>query len=485
MPLRHALPIASVLALLLGIAAPPGYAGGYLKLSPGGEIYRWDNTSMLPLDLDGGRLGSLSEADAPTFVLEAISVWDQPTLYLGFDTSTGMLTADGDVNTADEFETLVGELVAGSTQIQNAVVFDDDGAVIEAHFGVGSGSGILGFALILGADDSTFEITHTVQVYNGECVENDLCGSEELTLEELAETIVHEQGHVLNLDHTQVNGHWFYGDKDDPGFVKYGDPPANAGAVNLMFPFYLPSSQYATEVGHDDLAAAEHLYGNLSSTTTGVISGTVFRSDGVTPLQGVNLIARNTDNTSFGSFYDATSSVSGYLFPTTPLAGGTPQPTCPDTTPPQLHGGFDLRGLTPGESYTVEAVAVNAQFDCGSSVGPLERPVEFPKEEFYSTDESSKDAIDPENFTAILVPTGSPLVSEIDLVQNCGSENETISAQSIAGFAYFDACSTLTVASNVEISGTGNAVFAADRVVFSSEFSVAAGGRLVVRPLLQ
>ena len=489
MPLRRALPLLLALAVL---AFPPGpaSAGGYLKLSPGGVIYRWDNSSMLPRDLDGGPLGTLSEAEAQALVEDASSGWaSPPTLERDVvTTSTGTLTGqggDGDVDTFSEFQTLVGQLVAGSTTIQNAIVFDHDGAVIEAHFGVGSGSGILGFALILGADDSSFHLTHTVQVYNGECVENPSCGEDEISEEELIETIVHEQGHVLNLDHVQVNGHWFFGDTNDPGFQEYGDPPQGDGAVNLMFPFVLASSEYAAEIGHDELTAAEHLYGNDTSSATGVISGTVYRSDGVTPLQGVNLIARNTAD----PFYDATSSVSGYRFPTSPLTGGTPQdeqPACPSTTPPELHGDYDLRGLTPGQSYTVEAVAVNAGFICGSSVGPLQRPVGFPQEEFYSTPESSKDSISPENLTTILVPPPpSPVVSGIDLVQSCRSGNRTVSAGTIGGEAYFDACDTLTVASGVVISGSGNAVFAADRVVLSSGFRVASGGRLVVRPLSQ
>jgi hypothetical protein len=250
--------------------------------------------------------------------------------------------------------------------------------------------------------------------------------------------------------------------------------------VNLMFPLVLASSQYASDLGRDELAAAEHLYGNAMSPATGVISGTVYRSDGFTPLQGVNVIARNTGD----PFYDATSSVSGYRFPTTALATGTPQPPCPPSTPPTLHGGFDLRGLMPGESYTVEAVAVTSQFICGSSVGPLERPVGFPDEEFYTLAEGAKDATDPANFTAVTIPgSGSANVNGIDLVQSCRAGNQTISAQTITGDAYFDACATLTAASGVVVSTGGRAVLAADRVVLRSGFRVAAGGRLVVRPL--
>jgi hypothetical protein len=487
-----------ILALSLALALAPapraGVAGGFLKVSPGGVIYRWDARSMLPLDLDGGPLGGLEGAEARALVEDAMTAWEQPTLELGFATTSNMLTedgdgdGDGDVSTAGEFQALVANLQGGTTAIRNAIVFDHDASVIQAHFGVGADTDILGFAMILRADDTSFHITHAVQVYNGACVLNEAaCGAEQITREDLTDTVVHEQGHVLNLDHVQVNGQWFFGDTDDPGFALYGAPPGGAGAVNVMFPFYLHPQEIADDLGRDELAAAEHLYGKPGSPATGVISGTVYRSDGITPLQGVNVIARNTDNTSYGAFFDATSSVSGYRFPTTSLAGSTPSPPCPSATPPQRHGDFDLLGLTPGETYTVEAVQVTSQFVCGSSVGPLERPLAFPDEEFYDAEESSTDDTTPATFTPIPIPAnGSPVVTGIDLIQNCGKADDTIDAQTIGGFAYFDACVTLTAGAGVEISSSGDAVFAAgERVVLAPGFRVAAGGRLVVRPQLR
>lgn len=461
-----------------GLATPErGPAVGFLLFSPAGEPYRWDNSSPIPLELDGGPLGTMTEAQAQNFVVDALTFWEQGTVQLMFaTTSKGMLTADGDVDSAEEFQALVADLEASGSTRRNAVVFDDDVAVISSHFGVGSQTSILGFTLIVGTDESTLTIRQAVQVYNGSCVDGDDGDGCEVTMEDLADTIVHEQGHALNLDHLQVNGHWFEGDTDDPGFLEYGGPPSGVGVVNVMYPFILDASQFPIAPNRGELSAAEYLYPNHPIAASGVITGTVYRSDGVTPLQGVNVIARNTSD----PFFDATASVSGFRFPTTPLGMETPRGSCPSSTPPELYGGFELRGLTPEETYTIEAVQVYPHFICGSSVGPLERPVDFPDEEFWNEGESHEDPLT--SFTAITVPAGNPTVAGIDLIQNCRVSNLVVQAVTISGHAYYDACETLS-ASSVEILADGDVVFAANRVTLASGFRVRSGGRLAVRLL--
>lgn len=346
-------------------------AGGYLLVSKSGVIYKWDSANPIPQHIDGGNFGLLIGAAAANFAEDAILIWsDEPTLALSFTFETGTLVPDGDVSTLAEFLT-----VAAAGNGKSPVVFDDDGSILT---GLGVPPGVIGLTLIKNRDDNNFRITESLQLYNGMVIDGNLANGE-ISLDEMAIAITHEMGHALNFDHTQVNGHYFVGDTDDPGFAIYGPPPAGVGVVNIMFPFAIGSGNVSDTPNRDDLATAEFLYGN-GTGATGKISGYVFESDGSSHLQGANIIARNIAD----PFFDAVSSVSGYLYwPSGPGSGFAPA---------NLKGKYDLNGLTSGANYTVEKVRVHPTFRFGSSVGPLDVPVYFDVEEFYNGNEEAADA---------------------------------------------------------------------------------------------
>lgn len=95
------------------------------------------------------------------------------------------------------------------------------------------------------------------------------------------------------------------------------------------------------------------------------IEGLVLDVDGVTPLQGVNVIARNPED----PFGDAVSFVSGALFPPGP-GGGL------DPGDPRL-GAYRIAGLSPLAPYHVLIEEVSSGFTGGSKVGPLAPPLEL------------------------------------------------------------------------------------------------------------
>ena len=117
----------------------------------------------------------------------------------------------------------------------------------------------------------------------------------------------------------------------------------------------------------------------------GTLSGTVFFSDGVTPAQGTNVIARSTTLPR----RNAASAVSGYLFTGNPgqtvtcvdPSNPTPQ-TCSNlgdpfgSRDPALIGHFDIP-LPPG-NYTIAVESIFSGFGGGSSVGPLDPPIPAP-----------------------------------------------------------------------------------------------------------
>ncbi|MFQ5627548.1 MAG: hypothetical protein ACE5I1_02210, partial [bacterium] len=386
--------LARIAAIILFLAPGILSAGGYLLVSKTGVIYKWDNRVPIPQDIDGGNFGVLVGAAAANFAEDAILIWsDEPTLTLSFSISTGTLAPDSDVSTLTEFLS-----VSAAGNGKSPVIFDDDGSIL-ADLGVPPG--VIGMTFIKNRDDASFRITESLQIYNGQLIDGNPANGE-LPLDEMAKAITHEMGHALNFDHTQVNGHYFIGDTDDPGFAKYGAPPAGVGVVNIMFPFAIGGDNISAEPNRDDLATAEFLYDN-GAGAAGKISGAVFLADASTHLQGANVIARNGSD----PFFDAVSSVSGYLYwPSGPGAG---------VAPASLQGTYHVRGLTPGANYTIEKVRVHPTFRFGSSVGPLDVPIFFDVEEFYNGSEESADGLSDKPMHSDFVTASA---SGIDFISN-------------------------------------------------------------------
>jgi hypothetical protein len=140
----------------------------------------------------------------------------------------------------------------------------------------------------------------------------------------------------------------------------------------------------------DDVSWISILYPNSTTVSNyGIISGTVYFNDGVTPAQGVNVIARLLDDPSTPedeSRRVAVSVVSGYLFTGNPgqsVTASLPQPYENNTNGsaygsrnPALIGYYQI-AVPPG-TYTVEVESVFSAFRGGSSVGPLSPPAPMP-----------------------------------------------------------------------------------------------------------
>jgi hypothetical protein len=379
----HAL-IAAAL-LLVGL---PGLAtaGGYLVVTNTGVPYAWDNSAPIPYNPDQGGLGTMNNAAAVAFTQTAMDVWSAlPETDLTV-ASAGPMPIDV-IDAVDFF--LFWQQIDGLSP----VVFDETGFLFDQLFG--AGSGVLGFATVeVISTVAPFEIVESFQAYNGLWIDGVDSGLNfELPLANFGAVISHEFGHALNLDHNQVNGHFFIGDNDDPGFALYGVPPN--GSVEMMFPFLFGTALDALTPLTDDAVWAAVLYPGAGAS--GVeITGSVYRPDAVTPFQGANIIVRNPAD----PFFDAYSCVSGHTyFPTFPYPAG-------GVTPAAAEGEYRIPNVTPGVDYSVEMVQVNPNFTGGSSVGPLSPPVALSIEEFYNgANESFEDPPDdPSDQT--LVPAG-------------------------------------------------------------------------------
>lgn len=328
-----------LLAVLLWVG-PELPAGGPLIVDDDGDVPVWPTNRPITLNLDRGALGALSDQEARELIESAVAEWN------GVETSTLRLAIGADLRSdiedlsTDQFEALIVR-----NDGTNPVIFDANGSTFDAIFGEGNNVlAVAGPSLTQGG-----RIIKGYALFNGGEAG---AGS----FETFRAVVTHEVGHFLNLDHTQING---AGNREEVGF---GPPPETD--ITTMFPIL----QESTLVPHpmatlhlDDRRALSSLYPSTLFRRRPTISGFVFDFDGESPLRGLNVIVRNVDD----PFADASSSVSG-----TRVIGDS------GSDLGDLAGAFELRGLTPGASYVIYIEEVFRGFTSGSSLGPLDPPLD-------------------------------------------------------------------------------------------------------------
>ncbi len=292
-------------ATLLALAAFAAHAGGPLGVCYGLPV-KYPGAGSVTLNYDRGTLGSRTNAAAATIVSTSIATWTNVstatiTMSRGTDLPVDVTTA----NVATYWNNFSDGL---------SPVIYDDGSITDMLLGMGAHTSVLGFAGSAWRDLGTrCEYAEGRAVING-----GFNGSDAL----FTTVITHELGHLIGLDHTQLDN-------------VQGIAPAN---FPLMYPI-----AYRTNPGlhEDDTAAITSIYPDTNvSSVYGTITGTFTQANG-TPILGANIWAQNTSGQTF-------SIVSDYL------VQGT---------------GFFKLLLTPG-TYTLHAEAIDPSFTGGSSVGP-------------------------------------------------------------------------------------------------------------------
>lgn len=335
----------------------------------GGAVVWRDGAVRINLESGtGGGLGLLTNAEATDLVRELFGDWQEvtiggaPTVSLTLQEGTSLGSVDAS-NMNSHFTycppgsscpTESPPFVTGSARSgQSPILFDDDGSMTDAVQGAGASRSILGFAgpRVVERSDGVLSITEGQAILNGRFIDGVSSSSDpEVTIEQFKGAIFHEIGHFIGIDHTQVN---------IDSVVKYlsGDQ-SESYAIPTMLPLFI-DGEAQLSAHFDDQVAVSALYpSNNFSSTTCRMEGTAFQSDGVTELQGVNVIASNTAD----PLREATSFVSGSFY--TGLSN--------DCT--ALFGDFTISGLLPGSSYTLSIEPISASFKGGSSIEPCDPP---------------------------------------------------------------------------------------------------------------
>lgn len=382
-----------LLSLVLLAVAAPAFAGGPLlvwdpptqtpwRYAPNVEFY--SDTFVL------SQVGSgVSNAQAGILVQDSVAEWD------GAAPSNFSAAWIGRFNTIGlpNITSTNANLVIGADNAEtNAihVIYDVDGLITTNV--LGAPPGVLGIATPEFGDSGTGILDESWVVLNGSTVSS---GDTPSGLN-FRGVVTHEMGHAINLAHTQTNGGIiFFGDTTGPDAcaTPYGGSPGNA-ALETMYPFIDPSPggtglAQATIEHPDDTTTLADIYPSAGYPGTfGRINGTVFTTDGVTEISGINVIARNVVD----PFFDAVSALSGDF---TQLAGD---------------GRYEFTGLTSGADYVVYVDGIVAG---GFSTTPAAIPN---GEEYWNTSESESPLVDsPCDFDAIPVNAGTTQVADIKL----------------------------------------------------------------------
>lgn len=373
---------------LLSLAATPALAGGPLIVQAPGVPYAYA-PGTVDVYTDLGGCGLLTNAQADGLTANGFAEWSAvPTAYF----SAAVAGDFSAIGLPDIIDTNAGTVVGTFNGGGIHVVYDDTGDIFTNFFG--APPGVLGIASPDFASGST--LTESWAFINGTTVDPGDTGGNSF-----AGVFTHEFGHSINMAHTQVNGATiFFGDASGPdGCARPWSGSPTFADMATMYPFIDPSPgstgvQQATVEHPDDTTTLSDIYPDAGwPAGTATFSGTVFASDGTTPLGGINVIARNVAD----PYADAVSALSG------------------DFSQTASDGSFELTGLTPGGDYVL---FVNEIVQGGFSQTPLQ-PLPGP-EEYWNTPEDANPFVDdPCAWTTVNVAADQ--VVNLDVVMNLTS----------------------------------------------------------------
>ena len=367
------------------LVTPRLWAGGAIQVDINGNPLLWDVADTLFYNPENGALkssGSFDQDQTLQLLQEAFDTWgDLPGVQL--KVARGAFLPDQglpDGVNAGNYQGFLGEgteecypdfFPVSGTNCVSPIIFDEDGEIIDDLFGTCSKFSILGFAGFDDVEDGSGDPARRIvrrgqALFSGACLNPAVtkagCGScnRVLSDNEIRTIVTHEVGHLMGMDHSQVNPAIF----SQCNQSLNGCPAEVADGLPTMFPILVNGAEMLN-LHRDDEAYLRELYGNPIQDTCAV-SGSVFASDGTTEVRGVEVVAVNTDEAL--ELTDRISFVSGAESPklnSFSRAQGNCAGAC---------GAYRISGLTPGESYQLCVQRISPQFTGGSSIEPVDPP---------------------------------------------------------------------------------------------------------------
>lgn len=366
--------ISFLIAVCAALFAVPCFAAGPL-LTDAHQPMHW-GTERVQYTVDPGSLGSLTSFKASEFVKEAFAVWeDVDTATIRFRHS-GYLNVDVTADNVLEFFAF-----AENNQI-NLIIFDDDGAILDLLLGKDSARTTLGLSQPTAAANGRMEYAWCI--FNGRFV-----GRNGFSPEAYFTTVIHELGHFVGLDHSQLFRHLVsnrYGPDD-----RY---------IPVLYPVTTDDETQRGRLTMDDSVSLSMTYPKSSfSELYGEIHGKVL-SEGGRSFPGVNVAARKVDD---------------------PLAVAT---TCVSDYLRRGNGSYRLAGLPPGD-YILWVEPIDPDFYGRSQVGPYAETgsglsfARVAQAEFYNGERETFDAsLDNRSEAVTVTVKAGEIVQDIDFRVN-------------------------------------------------------------------
>jgi len=244
----------------------------------------WSTAAPVTYRVDGGPLSTTAMGtvvvDQPAGVSRVdgmFQVWgDVLTAAISFTNGGGINSVgaftDGDVDTMAEFNAVEGDCFAGN---QSPIIFDADGTVFDA---LGKDPLVIGFAgpcaFVIDTGNGVVLISAGRAALNGKFIDGvNAPPNGELDPDVFDGAFIHEFGHMIGMDHSQVNLNCLTAFCADGSNDAFGIP--------TMFPIALSVKEGAEPalktLSPDDIAWLSTMYpAGTFATTYGTITGTIF-----------------------------------------------------------------------------------------------------------------------------------------------------------------------------------------------------------------
>ena len=334
--------------LLLSSAAIAGGPFVVDMVNRTGVAQRWQNDA-LEWYVDAGPLSiQISNAVARQWIGEQLNKWTAVKIKNAdlTDVSTAIINASYKGTVGEDIdETNYGSYISAEMG-PTVIIFDEDGDITAALVGEQNRQVVVGLSQPLLSDSSGLHIVKGFAMFNGLLQSNGVLSPDQDTANELFKaTILHELGHLLNLDHSQVNF-------DIAQACERNGICENGNYIPTMYPELLTPTQ--GELARDDKVTLSWIYPTAAfEQDFCTITGEIFDASGQ-PLKGVNVLAHRVGEGDTMAMVDARAFVSGVLYP-------------------GCHGDsrYYLHGIVPGKQYQVTYEPIGSQFTGASDFEPL------------------------------------------------------------------------------------------------------------------